>query len=142
MFRSKYSRTAPTPRSDTHKEVVANSRCCSTNALISGSFALQFFERVTWPESDLDILVEEGDGLEEMKKYLTGSEGYTKVPQPESTSEIEVEVGEEQGDYEGFYSGNIKEVGCLTILQAGSRPNQFHSAKHIFFLTRTRTLAM
>ena len=31
------------------------------NALISGSFALQFFERVTWEKSDLNIFVGHGD---------------------------------------------------------------------------------
>ncbi|RYP36499.1 hypothetical protein DL768_010932 [Monosporascus sp. mg162] len=47
-----------------------------SNALISGSFALQFFERVMWPESDLDIVIQTGAGLEEMKGFLIGTEGY------------------------------------------------------------------
>lgn len=69
------------------------------NALISGSFALQFFERVTWPESDLDIMIRDGDGLEEMDRYLTESEGYTMVLGPSSTSDIgvESEIIEDQG---------------------------------------------
>jgi len=46
-----------------------------TNALISGSFALQFFDRVHWPASDLDINIrQESDTLE---SYLCRVEGYT-----------------------------------------------------------------
>ena len=48
------------------------------DALVSGSFALQFFDRVFWPESDLDIFLpdaqEEGFGT-----YLSNSEGYTCI---------------------------------------------------------------
>ncbi|KAI1322604.1 hypothetical protein F5Y16DRAFT_386197 [Xylariaceae sp. FL0255] len=40
------------------------------DALISGSFALQFFEGVLWKESDLDIFVESGNNTEAMEKYL------------------------------------------------------------------------
>ncbi|RYP32147.1 hypothetical protein DL767_005383 [Monosporascus sp. MG133] len=47
-----------------------------SNALISGSFALQFFERVVWPDSDLDIMIQEGVGLEEMKGFLIDKERY------------------------------------------------------------------
>ncbi|RYP78129.1 hypothetical protein DL770_006919 [Monosporascus sp. CRB-9-2] len=47
-----------------------------SNALISGSFALQFFERVVWPESNLDIMIQEGAGLEEMKGFLIDKERY------------------------------------------------------------------
>jgi hypothetical protein len=52
------------------------------DALISGSFALQFFDRVVWSESDLDIYVqhsrltaqsEESDAL---AQYLVSVEGY------------------------------------------------------------------
>jgi hypothetical protein len=44
--------------------------------LISGSFALQFFERVTWKESDLDIFMNIGGGHTDMWKYLVTAEGY------------------------------------------------------------------
>jgi hypothetical protein len=44
--------------------------------LISGSFALQFFERVTWPESDLDIFVQRPGGYFPIVKYLIENEAY------------------------------------------------------------------
>ena len=48
------------------------------NALISGSFALQFFERVTWEKSDLDIFLGHGE-VESFKQYLVEEEGYRLV---------------------------------------------------------------
>lgn len=47
------------------------------NILISGSFAIQFFERVTWPSSDLDMYVRDGKGADALRAYLVNSEGYT-----------------------------------------------------------------
>ena len=46
------------------------------NALISGCVALQFFERVTWKESDLDIFIEEGTETEAFSSYLIQREDY------------------------------------------------------------------
>lgn len=46
------------------------------DALVSGSVALQFFERVLWKEADLDIFVEQGENAEAFAKYLTETEGY------------------------------------------------------------------
>lgn len=46
------------------------------NALISGSFALQYFERVVWNDSDLDIFVQDGRGTGELGLYLAETEGY------------------------------------------------------------------
>ena len=46
------------------------------DALISGSFAIQFFERVNWNESDLDIFVEGETGAAEFEQYLCEREGY------------------------------------------------------------------
>ncbi|OTB03767.1 hypothetical protein M426DRAFT_12269 [Hypoxylon sp. CI-4A] len=53
------------------------------DALISGSFAMQFFDRVVWRESDLDIMVADGeqDGLAE---FLTAIEGYTMTEEKDS----------------------------------------------------------
>lgn len=50
-----------------------------TRAIISGSFALQFFERVTWPDSDLDVFIDESKSgaYACMLEYLISSEGYT-----------------------------------------------------------------
>ncbi|KAI1084987.1 hypothetical protein F5B20DRAFT_122961 [Whalleya microplaca] len=46
------------------------------DALISGGFALQFLERVVWPESDLDIMVQDGENLEGLARFLVEVEGY------------------------------------------------------------------
>lgn len=46
------------------------------NALVSGSVAIQFFERVVWKESDLDIYIEEGEKATAFGNYLTEEEGY------------------------------------------------------------------
>ncbi|KAI1415796.1 hypothetical protein F5Y13DRAFT_186651 [Hypoxylon sp. FL1857] len=47
-----------------------------SDALISGSFALQFFERTVWLDSDLDIVVQDGENLNGLSKFLTEVEGY------------------------------------------------------------------
>ncbi|KAL8691236.1 MAG: hypothetical protein Q9218_003494 [Villophora microphyllina] len=46
------------------------------DGLISGSFALQFFERVCWEESNLDIFSESGEGAQTLEKYLKEKERY------------------------------------------------------------------
>ena len=51
------------------------------DALISGSFAIQFFDGVVWDESDLDIYVEGargegGEGDAAIGRYLMEKEGY------------------------------------------------------------------
>lgn len=46
------------------------------DVLISGSFAIQFFERVTWKESDLDLYAQAGSSTEALHKYLCEKEGY------------------------------------------------------------------
>lgn len=51
--------------------------------LISGSFALQFFEGVVWKNSDLDIFVQ-GTNQEKLAQYLVASERYSLTKeQPE-----------------------------------------------------------
>lgn len=49
------------------------------DALISGSFVIQFFDGVVWPESDLDIFVENGKGASELGRHLLESEDYELV---------------------------------------------------------------
>ena len=51
------------------------------DALISGSFAIQFFDHVSWTESDLDVFVEDGDGenAKAMGRYLMEQEKYEFV---------------------------------------------------------------
>ena len=46
------------------------------DGLISGSFALQFFERVHWPDSGLDIFVREGHNAQQLELYILEKEGY------------------------------------------------------------------
>ncbi|KAL8850110.1 MAG: hypothetical protein Q9221_004927 [Calogaya cf. arnoldii] len=53
-----------------------------TNALISGSFAIQFFERKFWPDSDLDMYVKEGEESDALRRYLVMSEGYKLEESP------------------------------------------------------------
>lgn len=55
---------------------------CDTGALISGSTALQFFDRVTYSESDLDVYVEHRFSRT-LAEWLLEI-GYTYAPLPES----------------------------------------------------------
>lgn len=60
----------------------------SCDALISGSFTLQFFEGVDWEEFDLEVFVNDVDvEMKTFSDYLTQVEGY----------ELEVEVVEPSG---------------------------------------------
>ena len=47
------------------------------DALVSGSLALQFFERVVWPDSDLDVFINVKN-VEAFSRYLVTEEGYTE----------------------------------------------------------------
>lgn len=67
----------------------------SVNALISGSFALQFFDDVTWKESDLDIYLKDNEAsISEIVGYLEQREGYMKQAErePEEGSYMESPV--------------------------------------------------
>lgn len=46
------------------------------DGVISGGFALQFFDRVEWSGSDLDICVQVGDKAQQLAAYLETVEGY------------------------------------------------------------------
>ncbi|KAL8850395.1 MAG: hypothetical protein Q9221_004627 [Calogaya cf. arnoldii] len=50
------------------------------DVLISGSFAIQSFQRVTWLSSDLDLYVEDDEESDALCAYLVESEGYTLKP--------------------------------------------------------------
>lgn len=56
----------------------------STGALISGSSALQFFDRTYYPEADLDVYLEERRVLEVANWLLT--QGYFYVPRIEDVA--------------------------------------------------------
>lgn len=47
------------------------------SAIISGSFALQFFERVVWEDSDLDIYARADLAAIGLAEYLCEAEGYS-----------------------------------------------------------------
>jgi len=51
----------------------------SCDALISGSFAIQFFDGVVWEESDLDIFVECSENAARLIEYLETEERYKFV---------------------------------------------------------------
>ena len=55
------------------------SQMAKSDALISGSFVFQLFERTSWKTSDLDIFVEHGEHGEcanTFQRYLLDKEGY------------------------------------------------------------------
>ena len=52
------------------------SQMAKTDALIAGSFVVQFFERTSWKPFDLDILVEHGECANTFQRYLLDKEGY------------------------------------------------------------------
>ncbi|KAF7902235.1 hypothetical protein EAF00_002138 [Botryotinia globosa] len=59
--------------------ITFRSKLATYNAVISGSFALQFFERRFWKESDLDIYVNGSDDSgshDQLDEHLVNSEGY------------------------------------------------------------------
>jgi hypothetical protein len=60
------------------------------DALISGSFALQFFARRSWPESDLDVYLRDGDGVDHLGQYLVEVEGYDLVPDQRLTLDKDI----------------------------------------------------
>ncbi|KAI5927612.1 hypothetical protein F4810DRAFT_272395 [Camillea tinctor] len=70
-----------------------------SDALISGSFALQFFERIIWPESDLDIMVQDGESLEGLSKFLTEKEGYEMAGERTFTEEGDDILGYRTSDF-------------------------------------------
>jgi hypothetical protein len=47
-------------------------------AVISGSFALQFFERTCWKESDLDLFVQKPSEAKALEEHLVRTEGYRR----------------------------------------------------------------
>ena len=59
-----------------------------SEAIISGSFAVQFFDRTTYQDSDLDIFIKHGDQVGALADHLTAVEGYRlreKDPDLEAT---------------------------------------------------------
>lgn len=69
-----------------------------TDALVSGSPVLQYFERTSWNDSSLDIFVQAGEKADALTNYLTGNDCYrlqeteTKLTRPSSAIPYEQEV--------------------------------------------------
>lgn len=49
------------------------------DALISGSFVIQFFDGVLWKESDLDVYMEDGMSAKAFNHHLIEVEGYKLI---------------------------------------------------------------
>lgn len=50
-----------------------------SGAIVSGGLALQYFSRLTWKESDMDVFVNKHNkGADAIVSYLTKFEGYEK----------------------------------------------------------------
>ncbi|MCJ1309699.1 hypothetical protein MMC25_003359 [Agyrium rufum] len=69
------------------------SRLAKHNALISGSFALQFFERAVWTDSDLDLFFEYSEAVvEDFMAFLTDTEKYDYTGMSLVHSEVEYPI--------------------------------------------------
>ena len=51
-------------------------RLAELDGIISGSFALQFMDRVNWNGSDLDVCVQVGEKADAFCRYMEEVEGY------------------------------------------------------------------
>jgi len=51
-------------------------RLAELDGIISGSFALQFMDRVDWKDSDLDVCVQLGEKADAFCRYIEEVEGY------------------------------------------------------------------
>ncbi|KAJ4409451.1 hypothetical protein N0V82_009471 [Gnomoniopsis sp. IMI 355080] len=60
--------------------VAFRSQLALCDALIAGSFALQFFEQVDWLSSDIDLYARMGKDVEAMHSYFIKEEGYALAP--------------------------------------------------------------
>lgn len=74
------------------------SQMARSDALISGTFAAQFFERVFWDRDPMDLLVQEGLGCELFSKYLSEVADYSEVTFQE----------DDTGIYEVDYIGKVR----------------------------------
>lgn len=52
------------------------SQMAKHDALVHGSLPLQFFKGVVWDESDMDVVMQDGNGVEAFGNYLINAEGY------------------------------------------------------------------
>ncbi|EMD31991.1 hypothetical protein CERSUDRAFT_162454 [Gelatoporia subvermispora B] len=59
-----------------------------TACVISGSFALQFFDRTFYPKSDLNLYVEHGTSIRDIAEFLLG-DGYLFAPNSYQTEDFQ-----------------------------------------------------
>ena len=81
------------------------SQMALSDALISGTFAAQFFDRASWDHEPLDVLVRKGFGSELFRKYLSDLAGYSEVEPKE----------DERGLYNGTLSGKVRVHGMVSV---------------------------
>ena len=55
------------------------SQMARSDALITGAFAAQFFDRAFWERGTLDVFVQEGDGFWLFGTYLSDIAGYSEI---------------------------------------------------------------
>lgn len=80
-------------------------------AVISGSFAVQFFDRTVYPDSDLDIFIEHGDHGQGFLEYLTSTEGY-QLAHSTARSQLENDgtKSPSYGELRLYHSGAVQMV--------------------------------
>ena len=64
------------------------SQMARSDALISGTFAVEFFERVFRDREPLDVLVQKGLGCELFSNYLSDIAGYSEIDPEEDNKEM------------------------------------------------------
>ncbi|RYO99449.1 hypothetical protein DL766_001770 [Monosporascus sp. MC13-8B] len=84
------------------------------DALISGGFALNFFELGRWKVPNLDILIRAGNNADEFEKHIRDQEGY----ETDSNDNPEVET-------HGFQQGPFQQGAFNPFQQNQPRRNQF-----------------
>lgn len=94
------------------------------NAIISGSFALQFLDRVIWDDSDLDVYVETEIGSKELGDYLSTFENY-RLEEPVEGADTYHEVkGLSQVRFPAIVAGEnllINELKINTYIRKGKK---------------------
>jgi hypothetical protein len=86
-------------------------------AVISGSFAVQFFDRTTYQDSDLDIYVKHGDHVKALADRLTAVEGY-QLSRTRPGDDLE-----SHQDASPLYGlSSIHQVGCLNTWRILQQP--------------------
>lgn len=73
---------------------------CRCDVLISGMLALQFFELVTWLESDLDMYAQIGQRTKSMHNYLINTAGY--VPEYGSGPTADTDADDPYTEYQSM----------------------------------------